>query len=67
VFFPKDNEKDLADIPESVTKVLKLIPVSHVDDVIMQALVRKPEPIEWDEPADPVTPVPPATGASLPH
>jgi ATP-dependent Lon protease len=67
VFFPKDNEKDLADIPESVLKVLKLIPVSHVDEVIMQALVRKPEPIEWDEPADPVTPVAPAAGASLPH
>jgi ATP-dependent Lon protease len=67
VFFPKDNEKDLADIPDSVLKVLKLIPVSHVDDVIMQALVRKPEPIEWDEPPDPVTPVAPAAGASLPH
>jgi ATP-dependent Lon protease len=68
VFFPKDNEKDLAEIPDSVRKALKLIPVSHVDDVIMQALVRKPEPIEWDEPADPpVTPVPAATGASLPH
>ena len=68
VFFPKDNEKDLAEIPDSVRKALKLIPVSHVDDVIMQALVRKPEPIEWDEPADPpVTPVPAAAGASLPH
>ena len=67
VFFPKDNEKDLADIPDSVKKVLTLIPVSHVDDVIMQALVRRPEPIEWDEPADPVTPVTPAAGASLPH
>jgi ATP-dependent Lon protease len=68
VFFPKDNEKDLAEIPDSVRKALKLIPVAHVDDVIMQALVRKPEPIEWDEPADPpVTPVAAATGASLPH
>jgi ATP-dependent Lon protease len=67
VFFPKDNEKDLAEIPDSVRKALTLIPVSHVDEVIMQALVRKPEPIEWDEPADPVAPVPPAAGASLPH
>jgi ATP-dependent Lon protease len=67
VFFPKDNEKDLAEIPDSVRKALKLIPVSHVDDVIMQALVRKPEPIEWDEPPDAVPPVPVVTGASLPH
>jgi ATP-dependent Lon protease len=67
VYFPKDNEKDLAEIPDSVKKALKLIPVAHVDDVIRQALVRVPEPIEWDEPADPVTPVAPVAGASLPH
>jgi ATP-dependent Lon protease len=67
VYFPKDNEKDLAEIPDSVKKALKLIPVAHVDDVIRQALVRVPEAIEWDEPADPVTPVAPVAGASLPH
>jgi ATP-dependent Lon protease len=67
VYFPKDNEKDLAEIPDSVKKALKLIPVAHVDEVIRQALVRVPEAIEWDEPADPVTPVVPVAGASLPH
>jgi ATP-dependent Lon protease len=50
VFFPKDNEKDLPEIPDSVRKALKLIPVAHVDDVIQQALVRRPEPITWEEP-----------------
>ena len=67
VFIPRDNEKDLVDIPESVKKHLKVIPVAHVDEVISQALSRKPEPIEWEEPAEPV--VPPATkpAASLPH
>ena len=68
VFFPKDNEKDLAEIADSVKRELALIPVAHVDDVIGQALVRRPEPIEWEEPPEPV--VPPAaasTGASLPH
>jgi ATP-dependent Lon protease len=49
VFFPKENEKDLADIPDNVKKELKLIAVSHVDDVIGQALARKPEAIVWDE------------------
>ncbi len=68
VFFPKDNEKDLAEIPDSVKKHIKLIPVAHVDDVIGQALVRKPEAIEWEEPAEPVAaPAAVAQGPSLPH
>ena len=68
VFFPKDNEKDLADIPDNVRKALKLIPVSHVDDVIGQALSRRPEAIEWEEPAEPIAkPAAETTGASLPH
>jgi ATP-dependent Lon protease len=38
-----------------------------VDEVIAQALVRKPEPIEWVEPEEaPVKPPEPAA-ASLPH
>ena len=56
VFIPKDNEKDLADIPDNVKKGLKIIPVAHVDDVIARALSRKPEPIEWEEPAEPIAP-----------
>jgi ATP-dependent Lon protease len=68
VFIPKDNEKDLAEIPDNVKKHLKLIPVSDVDEVIAQALARKPEAITWEEPPEPVAPKPgePA-GASLPH
>ena len=50
--FPKENEKDLAEIPDNVKKHLKLVPVAHVDEVIAQALVRKPEPIEWVEPPE---------------
>ncbi len=68
VFFPKDNEKDLAEIPDNVRKHLKLIPVAHVDEVIAQALVRPPEPIEWAEPADPVaSSVDLPASPSLPH
>ncbi|MBC9176474.1 endopeptidase La [Pseudoroseomonas ludipueritiae] len=48
-FIPKDNEKDLAEIPDNVKKAIKIIPVAHVDEVIGQALVRKPEPIDWVE------------------
>ena len=66
VFIPKDNEKDLADIEDGVKKHIKIIPVAHVDDVINQALARKPEPIDWVEPPDPIVPtVQPEV--SLPH
>ncbi|MCA7120182.1 MAG: endopeptidase La [Acidibrevibacterium sp.] len=69
VFIPKENEKDLAEIPEQVKRHLTLVPVAHVDEVIGRALVRKPEPITWEEPAEPV--VSPAAGESaatlLPH
>ncbi len=68
VFIPKDNEKDLAEIPDNVKKHLKLVPVAHVDEVIAAALVRKPEPIVWEEPAEPVVPpVAESAAALLPH
>jgi len=67
VFIPRDNEKDLVDIPESVKKHLKVIPVAHVDEVISQALIRKPEAIEWEEPAEAVVPPVSQPTSSLPH
>ncbi|MBT4690215.1 MAG: endopeptidase La [Rhodospirillaceae bacterium] len=50
VLIPKDNEKDLADIPENVKKELEVIPVTSIDQVIEHALVTRPTSIEW--PAD---------------
>ena len=38
VVFPKDNQKDLKDIPEQVLKDIKLAPVERVDQVLMTAL-----------------------------
>jgi ATP-dependent Lon protease len=70
VFIPKENEKDLAEIPDNVRKHLKLIPVADVDEVIAQALARRPIPIEWEEPAEPPAvpaPTPQPVAASLPH
>ncbi len=52
VFIPKDNEKDLAEIPDNVKKGLKIFAVSHVDEVIAKALVRPPVAIEWVEPEE---------------
>ncbi|GAA6157856.1 endopeptidase La [Ruegeria sp. HU-ET01832] len=52
VLIPEENEKDLADIPDNVKEGLEIIPVSHVSEVLKQALVSEPEPIEWDEAAE---------------
>lgn len=45
VLIPKDNEKDLADIPNAVKKGLIIVPVSTIDEVLAHTLVRIPEPI----------------------
>jgi len=52
VLIPEENEKDLADIPESVKNGLKIIPVTHVSEVLERALVSAPEAIEWDQAAE---------------
>ena len=52
VLIPQENAKDLPEIPENVKAGLEIIPVSHVREVLARALVRQPEPIEWDEAAE---------------
>jgi ATP-dependent Lon protease len=49
VLIPEENVKDLAEVPDSVKGALKIIPVSRMDDVLEHSLVRKPEPIMWDQ------------------
>ncbi|RFU71550.1 endopeptidase La [Peribacillus saganii] len=39
IICPKDNEKDIDDIPESVRNELEFVLVSHVDEVIQHALL----------------------------
>ncbi|OIP82703.1 MAG: endopeptidase La [Rhodobacterales bacterium CG2_30_65_12] len=52
VLIPAENEKDLAEIPDNVKQGMRIIPVSHVREVLKLALVRTPEPVEWDEAAE---------------
>jgi ATP-dependent Lon protease len=42
VLIPKDNEKDLADIPDNVKSALKIVPVAMVDEALSAALVHEP-------------------------
>ncbi len=51
VCIPKENEKDLAEIPDNVKKGLKIMPVNTVDEVLKIALTKPLVPIEWDEAA----------------
>ncbi|MDI2113500.1 endopeptidase La [Commensalibacter nepenthis] len=52
VFIPKENEKDLVDVPEVVKSNLTIIPVSNADEVIIKALIRPYESIGSDEVAE---------------
>lgn len=52
VMIPKDNAKDLVDIPDSVKEGMEIIPVSNVTEVLRIALTKQPEPVEWDEAAE---------------
>lgn len=45
VLIPKENEKDLEDVPKSILKDLSVVPVEHMDTVLMHALV-------WKQPGD---------------
>ncbi len=46
VLIPKDNAKDLPDIPDKVKKGLTIVPVNTIEEVLTHALVRIPEPFE---------------------
>ena len=54
VIIPKENEKDLAEVPDNVKSGLKIVPVASMGEVLKVALVREPEAIDWSEPEAPV-------------
>ena len=49
VLIPKDNEKDLVDIPQKVKDDIKITPVELVDEVLKIALTKPLKKIEWAE------------------
>jgi ATP-dependent Lon protease len=52
VLIPKDNEKDLEEIPDVVLKGLEIKPVTHVDEVLKVALTQPLQPVEEDSAAN---------------
>src|SRR5687767_5578195 len=65
VFIPAENEKDLAEIPATITGGLEIVPVSHVDEVLSHALATPVAPIDWTE-ADDLAAVPAPELAAAP-
>ncbi len=51
VLIPKENEKDIAEVPDSIKEGLEIIPVETMDEVLHHALQKAPKAIEWDEDA----------------
>ncbi len=62
---PKENERDLPEIPDNVKKGLEIVPVSTVDEVLARALVKPLVAIEWVNDLDAVAakPAEPAEAA----
>ena len=52
VIIPKDNEKDLVDIPKKVKDDIKIIPVEYADEAIRLGLTKELKLIEWTEVED---------------
>jgi ATP-dependent Lon protease len=49
VLIPRDNEKDLEEIPANVRGALEIVCVETVDEVLEHALAGKLSPVRWDE------------------
>jgi ATP-dependent Lon protease len=66
VLIPKENVKDLQEIPDEVKSAIEITPVQWFDEVLERALERKPEPLV-DSPAAPPPPAPEARPQVVKH
>ena len=49
VLIPKENEKDLVDMPKKITDEVKITPVEHADEVLKISLTKELKKTEWVE------------------
>jgi ATP-dependent Lon protease len=59
VLIPRENEKDLVELPANILEGLTITPVAHVDEVLALALTEPLQPIDWSD-ADEFAAEPPA-------
>ena len=62
VLIPRDNVKDLSEIPNNIKRHLEIVSIGTLDEVLEQALTESITPIEWDPVDENVKTVPAATG-----
>jgi len=69
VVIPKDNEKDLDEVPANILKALEIIRVDHVDEVLKVALVQEEmnlgETLPGESPCFGITQVPAVNSSQL--
>ena len=49
VLIPKENEKDLIDMPKKITDEIKITPIEYADEVLKIALTKELKKTEWVE------------------
>jgi ATP-dependent Lon protease, bacterial type len=49
VLIPKENEKDLVDMPKKIVDEIKIMPVEYADEVLKIALTKELKKTEWVE------------------
>ena len=49
VLIPRDNEKDLVDMPQKIKDDIKITPIAVVDEVLKIALTKEFKKVEWNE------------------
>ena len=49
VLIPRDNEKDLVDMPQKIKDDIKITPIEVVDEVLKIALTKEFKKVEWTE------------------
>ena len=49
VIIPKENEKDLVDMPKKMNDEIKITPREHADEVLKIALTKELKRVEWVE------------------
>ncbi len=67
VLIPKDNEKDIKEIPAKVLKMVELVPVEHMDQVLKQALALEDPECLFQAPDEPYCIPRPAAGEAVPE
>ena len=67
VILPKDNEKDLAEVPENLRTAMKLHFVDTMDQVLTVALERPLPEVSEEVTAQPIAPLPPPGESPAAH